>query len=99
MSLVPQVQFQLFGRPSWLAGLRTFEASGSGHVLAGTIAPTSLTRAVDVAQPRSIGSNFLKDQSSGLQITSLAHRVSPSVRVSLEHEGFRGCAKNSEAVA
>lgn len=99
MNLVPQVQFQLFGRPSWLAGRRTFETSWSGHVLAGTIASTSLTRAVDVPQPRSIGSNFLEDQSSGFQITSLAHCVSPPVRVSLEHEGFRGCAINSEAVA
>jgi hypothetical protein len=76
-----QIQLQLFGRPSRLAGLWTLESGRSANSLAGPIASSALAYSVDVVQPGNINSDLLKNQSSDRQILSVGHIQPPSDEV------------------
>jgi hypothetical protein len=75
---IPQVQYQLSGRPTLLAGSDWAFLNGRAVVgLAGPVTLPALTYPLDVLQPRSIGGNLKVSMSPGRD-ASLGHcTVSP----------------------
>lgn len=93
MSL-PQVQYQLSGRPTLLAG--SDWAFLNGRAIITACRPVTLARftnPLDVSDPRVVGGNLIFSMSAGN--ASLGHAcVSPaSVRSPIEHDGEAGCGQ------